>query len=88
MVTPENTKRVHKLVISDRKLKLRETAETIRISEDSVFTIIHEHLTMRKLFSKWVSRLLTVDQKQQHVDDSEQCLAILKRNKSDFCIDM
>ena len=45
---------------------------------------MHEHLTMRKLFSKWVPRLLTVDQKQQRVDDSEQCLAMFTRNKSDF----
>ena len=44
--------KVHKLVISDRKLKLREIAETVTISEGSVFTILHEHLTMRKLFSK------------------------------------
>ena len=59
VVTPENIKKVHKLVISDRKLKLREIAETVKISEGSVFTIMHEHLTMRKLFSKWVPRLLT-----------------------------
>ena len=71
MVTPENIKKVHKLVISYRKLKLREIAKTVKISEDSVFTIMHEHLTMRQLFSKWVPRLLTVDQKQQRVDDSE-----------------
>ena len=74
--------KLHKLVISDRKLKLREIAETVRISEGGVFTM-HEHLTMRKLFSKWVSRLLTVDQKQR-VDDSQQCLAMFTRYKSDF----
>ena len=87
-VTPENIKKVHKLVISDRKSKLREITETVRISEGSVFTIMHKHLTMRKLFSKWVPRLLTVDQKQQRIEDSEQCLAMFTRNKSDFCVDM
>ena len=45
---------------------------------------MHEHLTMTKLFSKWVPRLLTVDQKQKPVDNSEQCLAMFTRNKSDF----
>ena len=83
MVTPENINKVHKLVISDRKLKLREIAEIVKISEGSVFAIMHENLTMRKLFSKWVPRLLTVDQEQQRVDDSEQCLAMFTRNKSD-----
>ena len=81
MVTPGNIKKVHKLVISDRKLKLREIAETVKISEGSVFTIMHEHLTMRKLFSKWVPRLLIVDHKQQCVDDSEQCSTMFTRNK-------
>ena len=76
MVTPENIKKVHKLVISDRKLKLREIAKTVKITEGRVFTIMHEQLTMRKLFSKEVPRLLTVDQKQHRVDDSEQCLVM------------
>ncbi|XP_037942083.1 uncharacterized protein LOC119674994 [Teleopsis dalmanni] len=31
-----------------------------------------------------VLRLLTVDQKQQRVDDSEQCLAMFTHNKSDL----
>ena len=60
-VVPEDTKKLHKIVLADRKLKLYETAEELKISEGSVFTILHEHLSMRKLCSKWVSRLLTVD---------------------------
>ena len=42
------------------------------------------HLSMRKLCSKWVPHLLTVDQKQQRVDDSERCLELFQRNKKDF----
>ena len=67
-----------------RKLKLREIAEILKISEGSVFIILHESLGMRKLFSKWVPRLLTTDQKQQHVEDSERCLELFKRGKKDF----
>ena len=62
-VVPENIKKAHKIVLADRKLKLRDIADTLKISEGSVFIILHEHLSMRKLFPKWVSRLLTVDQK-------------------------
>lgn len=83
-VVPENIKKVQKLVLKDRKLKLREIANTLKISEGSVFTILHENLSMRKLFSKWVPRLLTPDQKQQRIDDSEHCLMLFKRNKKDF----
>ena len=70
--------------LDDHRLKLHEIAEELKISEGSVFTILHEHLSMRKLCSNWVQYLLTVDQKQQHVDDSEHCLQLFRRNKNKF----
>ena len=39
---------------------------------------------MRKLSSKWVPRWFTVDQKQQRVDDSEQCFQLFQPNKKEF----
>ena len=57
-------KKLHKLVLADRKLKMRMIAEEVKITEGSVFTILHEHLSMIKLCSKWILRLLTVDQKK------------------------
>ena len=36
-------KKLYKLVLADRKLKLCEIAEGLKISEGSVFTILHEH---------------------------------------------
>ena len=74
--------------MADRKLKLREIAEELKISEGCVFTILHGHLTMRKLCSKWVPCLLTVDQKQRRIDDSERCLQLFQRNKKEFCVNM
>ena len=47
-VVLENTKKLHKLALADRKLKLCEIAEELKISEGSVFTVLHEHLSMRK----------------------------------------
>ena len=83
-VVPKNITKDHRIVLGDRKLRLREIADTLKISEDSVFTILLKSLGMRKLFSKWVSRLLTPDQKQQRVEDSERCLELFKRGKKDF----
>ena len=57
-VVPENTKKLYKLVLADRKLKLHEIAEELKISEGSVISILHEHLSIRKLCSKWVLCLL------------------------------
>ena len=60
-ILPENITKVHKIVLGGRKLKLREIAHTLKISEGRVFTMLHQSLGMRKLFSKWVPRLLTPD---------------------------
>ena len=65
-------------------MKLRELADIVKISKERVGFILHAHFTMRKLCSKWVPRLLTVDQKRERIDDSEQCLAMFKRNKPEF----
>ena len=83
-VVPKNTKNLDKLVLADRKLKLHEIAEELKISEGSVFPILHEHLSMRKLCSKWVLHLLTVNQKQQCINNSERCLQLFKGNKKEF----
>jgi hypothetical protein len=45
---------------------------------------VHEYLDMQKLCAKWFPHVLTIDQNQQRVDDSEQCLAIFNRNKDEF----
>ena len=83
-VIPENMKKILKVVMDNRKVKLREIADIVKISFGSVFIILHKHLGMKKLFSKWVPRLLTMEQKQQRIDDSERCLALFTKNKKKF----
>jgi hypothetical protein len=83
-VSDENIKKVHKIILNDRKVKLIEIDETLKISKKRVEHIVHKSLDMQKLCAKWLPRVLTIDQNQQHVDDSEQCLAIFNRNKDEF----
>ena len=75
------------MVLADFKSKFHQIADTLKILEGSVFTILHEHLSMGKLCSKWVPRLFTVDQKQQRIDDSERCLELFQRENS-YLFDM
>ena len=84
VVTPETIKKIHQIIFENRKLKLREIADILKISCGSVFAILHEHLSMRKLLSKWVPCLLMVDQKRQRVVDSERCLELFRQNKPNF----
>ncbi|XP_035208588.1 uncharacterized protein LOC118183227 [Stegodyphus dumicola] len=65
-VTPENVKQVFKIVMNDSRVKVREIAEIVNLSTGSACTILHEKLGMRKVkkvFSKWVLRVLTMEQK-------------------------
>ena len=66
------------------KLKLHEIEEELKISEGSVFTILLEHLSIRKLCLRWVPFLKTVDQKQQHDNNSERFLRLFQPNKKEF----
>nr|XP_040579057.1 protein GVQW3-like [Lepeophtheirus salmonis] len=68
-IIPENIEKILKIIMGNCKVKLQEIADTLKLSKGSVYTIINEHLGMKKLFSKWVPRLSTSEQKQQREDD-------------------
>ena len=52
------------MVLDDRRIKVREIAETIGISKQCIGYILHEELHMKKLCLRWVMRLLTADHKR------------------------
>ena len=64
-VVSKNAKIFYKHFLTDRKLKLCEIAEELKISEGSVFIILYKHLSVRKQCSMWLLRLLKADQKQK-----------------------
>lgn len=41
VVTPENIEKVHQIVMGNRKVKLQEIADTLKISKDRVHLILH-----------------------------------------------
>ncbi|XP_039302537.1 uncharacterized protein LOC120357081 [Solenopsis invicta] len=82
--TEDNVTKIHDLVLADRRLKMREIAETVSISKDRVGHILHEILGMKKLSARWVPHLLTPDNKRNRETTSEQCLTLFKRNPKEF----
>ncbi|KAF7263173.1 hypothetical protein GWI33_003535 [Rhynchophorus ferrugineus] len=68
VVTDENTKKIHKMILNYRKLKLNVIADTLKISTERVHHIIHEYLGRKKLYAKWALRELTFDQKRRVYD--------------------
>jgi len=58
--------------LEDRRISAKSKTEQLGISRERVGSIIHKDLEMRKLPAKWVLKCLTVDQKRQHCQSSEQ----------------
>ena len=84
MIQPVKGKLLHqhlakKARFSDNRIIKRKVGSYSGVTCYGIF-----YLSMRKLLSKWVPRLLTVDQKRQCVVDSERCLELFRRNKPNF----
>ena len=59
----DNIAKVHQMVLDDRRIKVREIPEVMKMSKERVCHILHQDLGMRKLSARWVPRLLTLDQR-------------------------
>lgn len=64
-------------------MKLIEIADP-KDSKETVDHILHKYVFMRRLCTKWVSREMTIDQIQQRIHDSKECLEQFKYNTSKF----
>lgn len=82
--TDNNIKKIHQMVINNRRIKVRDVAETMEISKERVCNILNKDLDMRKLTARWVPRLLTLHQKRVRMKISKALLAQFRQNKSDF----
>ncbi|EFN76544.1 Histone-lysine N-methyltransferase SETMAR, partial [Harpegnathos saltator] len=86
VTTPEMMKKIHKMVLDDRRLKVRELEDMVgiskSISKSTVYRILIENLDMKKLYARWVPRLLTMEQNQRREDVSIECLAKFHSNKA------
>ncbi|KAL7729269.1 hypothetical protein ACLKA6_009721 [Drosophila palustris] len=67
-------------------VKVREIADILKISAGSVHTIIHEHLGMKKVFSKWVPRLLTPEQNNNQSMNQRAVWTCLRAISRSFCV--
>lgn len=75
-VTPENIRRVADLIREHRNVSYEEIEETLGIGSAAVNVILHDHLGVHKLVSRWIPHLLSDDQKRDRV---EWCKFMLKR---------
>ena len=65
VISQEMIDRVERLVLNNHRIKVAELASECGISNGSVYTIIHEHLGMSKVSTRWVPRNLNMQDRQQ-----------------------
>ena len=73
--TDEDSKsRVDVLLKSDRRMKIPEIALKLEMSPTFVHKIVHDILGYRKVFARWVPKMLTDDHKLQRFGISQRLL--------------
>ena len=65
---------VRTLVMQDRRVTVRELAEEVGISTGSVHSILTDDLAMQRVSAKFVPKLLTMEQRQLHLEDVQDML--------------
>ena len=82
--TPEAVQAVEGLIRSDRRVTLDEIATSLDISHGTVHTIVHEKLHFSKVSCRWVSTMLTGDQKMQRLMASRASLRRYRKEGDAF----
>ena len=65
---------MRQLILQDRHVACREIGTTLGISETSIHSILHEHLTVKKIGSRWIPHNLSIAQKKARVNWSKEML--------------
>ena len=55
VTTTEMVKKIHKMVLDDRRLKVSEIADMVEISRSGIHRILTENLDMKKLCARWIN---------------------------------
>ncbi|UYV79087.1 hypothetical protein LAZ67_17001077 [Cordylochernes scorpioides] len=83
-VTQENIDKIHDLAMLDRGMTVRQIEKTLGIPKTTADRIMREYLGLRKLSSRWVHKLLTLDQKAVRRKLSSDNLALFEVNSEEF----
>ncbi|UYV64164.1 hypothetical protein LAZ67_2006834 [Cordylochernes scorpioides] len=72
--TEEKINEVEKMILANRRITVREVAEDLNISIGSCHSIFINDLGMRRVATKFVSKLLNCDQKQHRMNIANEML--------------
>jgi HD-GYP domain-containing protein (c-di-GMP phosphodiesterase class II) len=69
-----NVDRLNTLIQENRRITVSAVANVLDISYGSAYSIMHDELKYRKVYSRWVPKQLTEDHKQKRVEIYTQFL--------------
>ncbi|UYV63026.1 hypothetical protein LAZ67_2002885 [Cordylochernes scorpioides] len=72
--TDEKINEVEKMILTNRRITVREVAEDLNISIGSCHSIFINDLGIRRVAAKFVPKLLNCDQKQHHMNIANEML--------------
>ena len=67
VVVPKTIDAVRQLILQDRHVTYREIKTTLGISGTIIHSILYEHLTVKKICSRWIPHNLSITQKNQSI---------------------
>lgn len=84
VTTGDMVKKIENIVLSDRRIKLREIVDIVNVSIERVQHILEHKLGMKKVSARWVPRLLTEEQKLTRKQISRHCLDKYESSPGEF----
>ena len=79
---------MRQLILQDRHVTYRDIETTLDISGTIIHSIFHEHLTVKKICSGWISHNLSIAQKKARIDCSKEMLQNYDRGGSKHVYDI
>ena len=82
VVIPRNIDAVRNMIKEDRHVTYRQLEASLGISKTTIQSILHEHLGVRKICSRWIPHNLTEAQKKGRVDWCQEMLQKFEGGRS------
>ena len=79
---------MRQLILQDRHVTYREIDTTLGISRTTIYSILHEHLTVKSICSRWIPHNLSIAQKMAHADWSKEMLQKYNNSASKHVYDI
>lgn len=82
VVVPQNIDAVRELIMQDRHVTYCEIEASLHISSTSIHSILHEHLVVKKICSRWIPHNLSIAQKKARVKWCKEMMKKFNRGAS------